>query len=55
MRHSIQLIENKFQNLNILPKSSNSSSMPLRYPLTGDEKLELWLEANFVNIQGFKP
>ena len=26
MRHSIKLIDNKFQNLNILPKSSNSSS-----------------------------
>ena len=26
MRHSIQIIDNKFQNLNILPKSCNSSS-----------------------------
>ena len=29
--------------------------MPLHHPLTGDEKWELWLEANFVNIQGFEP
>ena len=29
--------------------------MPLHHPLTGDEKLELWFEANLVNIQGFEP
>ena len=26
--------------------------MPLPHPLIGDEKLGLWLEANFVHTQG---
>ena len=29
--------------------------MPLPHPLIGDEKLGLWLEANFVHTQGFEP